>query len=58
MKLNIIFTAEITEDIGDVAPNKVYTEEQTKAMLEDSIRELCGENAEIKIHDCKLTRLS
>lgn len=58
MKLKLEFTAEITEDIGDVAPNKVYTAEQNKALIESDLRELCGENAEIIIRDCKLTKIT
>ena len=58
MKLKLEFSAEIIEDIGDVAPKKVYTAEQNKAMVEDSLRELCGPNAEIIIHSCKLTNVT
>lgn len=58
MKLKLEFSAEIIEDIGDVAPTKVYTAEQNKALVEDMLRELCGQNASINIRDCKLTRIS
>lgn len=58
MKLKLEFSAEIIEDIGDVSPNKVYTAEQNKAMVEDSLRELCGPNAEITVHSCKLTKVT
>lgn len=58
MKLKLEFSAEIIEDIGDVSPNKVYTEEQNKAMVEGSLRELCGSNAEVIIHSCKLTNVT
>ena len=58
MKLKLEFTAEIIEDIGDVAPTKVYTAEQNKAMVADMLKDSCGENAEITIRECKLTKLA
>ena len=58
MKLKLVFTAEITEDIGDVQVNKIYTEEQNRAMVEGSLREICGKNAEIIIRDCKLIKVT
>ena len=58
MKLKLEFSAEIIEDIGDVSPNKVYTEEQNKAIIEHTLREFCGSNAEVIIHSCKLTNVT
>ena len=56
MKMKIVFTAEIAEDIGDVPEDKVLTEEQNREMLEGELREMCGQDAEIVIHDFKLTK--
>ena len=56
MKLKLLFTVEISQDIGDVPEDKIYTEEQNKAMLEAQLKEMAGETAEIVIHECKLTK--
>ena len=56
MKLKIVFTAEITEDVGDIPEDKVFTEEQNRAMLEGALKEMCGSNAVCNILDCKLTK--
>ena len=58
MELKLEFTAEIVEDVGNVSPNKVYTEEQNMAILECALRELCGEEAAITVHQCKLTKVT
>lgn len=55
MKMKLKFTAEIIEEF-DVQATKIYTEEQNRAILEDALRELCSEKAEIIIHECKLTK--
>ena len=58
MKLKLEFSAEIIEDIGDVAPTKIYTAEQNKAMVEDMLREICGQGAIITVRNCKLTNVT
>lgn len=58
MKLKLEFSATIIKDIGNVDANNVYTEEQNKAILEGSLQELCGGNAEIIINHCKLTEVT
>ena len=57
MKLKLFFTAEISQDVGDIPEDKLFTEEQNKAMLEAQLREMSGETAEIVIHECKLTKI-
>ena len=57
MKLKLLFTAEISQDVGDIPENIIFTEEQNKAMLEAGLREMSGETAEIIIHECKLTKI-
>lgn len=57
MKLKLFFTAEISQDVGDIPEDKLFTEEQNKAMLEAQLREMSGETAEIVIHECKLTKV-
>ena len=57
MKLKLLFTAEISEDVGDIPEEKVFTEEQILAVLENGLREMAGESSEIIIHDYKLTKV-
>ena len=57
MKLKLFFTAEISQDVGDIPEDKLFNEEQNKAMLEAQLREMSGETAEIVIHECKLTKV-
>lgn len=57
MKLKLLFTAEISEDVGDIPEEKVFTEEQILAVLENGLREMVGESNEIIIHDYKLTKV-
>jgi hypothetical protein len=58
MKLKLLFTAEISQDVGDIPEDKIFTEEQNKAMLDAALREMAGETAEIVIHECKLTKMN
>jgi hypothetical protein len=57
MKLKLLFTAEICEDVGDVPEDALRTEEENKAILESELKEMAGNSAEIIIHNFEVTKL-
>ena len=57
MKFNLIFTAEINDalDIPEEKQTEILSEEENKKILEECLREICSDDAEIIIHDFKFT---
>lgn len=57
MKFNLIFTAEINDtlDIPEEKQTKILPEEEDKKIVEECLREICSNDAEIIIRDFKLT---
>lgn len=57
MKFNLIFTAEINDtiDIPEEKQAEVLSEEENKKIIEECLREICSNDAEIIIHDFKFT---
>ena len=60
MKFNLIFTAEINDtiDIPEEKQTKILPEEEDKKMIEECLREICSNDAEIIIRDFKLTTVA
>lgn len=49
MKLKLKFSADSIDEI--------YTAEQNKDIIEESLKELCSSEAEINVHSVELTRV-